>query len=365
MFKIYSDRAYLAPKSGHVIMLYPFWGRNPEDPRDPASGRFDRYATTGAGFVQMTDLAEAEVAVLPGDWSNVEGNSCATDLAMQFMEMANRAGKSTVIFFWSDSDKAIPYEHTIVFRTSLYRSAKKANEFAMPAWSEDFVGKYLGGQLPVRQKRTRAVVGFCGFAPSSAIALRSWRQRARWTLHTGKHALKNLVHRRADASIRAMALRAVETSPSIDANLILREQFWNGAFDPGAVDWTKVQKTRREYLQNMVESDYVLCTRGAGNFSYRLYEALSCGRIPILVDTDCVLPYQSEIDWKTYCVWVDERDVVSIGDRVGKFHASLSEQEFVDLQYRCRRLWETHLSPEGFFKNFRLALVGSRGTTIA
>lgn len=65
-------------------------------------------------------------------------------------------------------------------------------------------------------------------------------------------------------------------------------------------------------------SDYVLCARG-GDFSYRLYETLSYGRIPVFVDTDCVLPYDSEIKWKDYCVWVDEKEVNRIGERSRSF----------------------------------------------
>ncbi len=76
---------------------------------------------------------------------------------------------------------------------------------------------------------------------------------------------------------------------------------------------------RQEYVHSMMESDYILCARGAGNFSRRLYEALSCGRIPVFVDTDCVLPYQSEINWKEYFVCG-----LRVGEKVAEFHGLLS-----------------------------------------
>ena len=111
-------------------------------------------------------------------------------------------------------------------------------------------------------------------------------------------------------------------------------------------------KARREYVENIAESDYVLCARGIGNFSYRLYETLSMGRIPIFIDTDCVLPLDFDIDWRDYCVWVDTGDVDRIGDRVLEFHESLSDAEFEERQRAARRVWETHISPEGFFASF-------------
>ena len=341
-------------------MLYPFWGKNPEDPRDPTSGRFDRYTGDREPFFQMTTLEEADVAVFPGAWEHVIGNAEALARAERFIEKARRAGKATVIFLWSDSDEDIPYENTLIFRTSLYRSRRKLNEFAMPAWSEDLVAKYLSGQLPIRSKRERAVVGFCGYVPPSKAMPLSLRQRVKHVLRTGKRFLKNLLgyrrceaSKRANAFIRTAALQALSKSPWIDTNFVIREHFFGHALLPsGETDFAKLQKTRHEYVQNMVESDYILCVRGAGNFSYRLHETLSCGRIPVFVDTDCVLPYHSEIDWKACCIWVDEKELGHIGERVAEFHQSLSVQEFVDLQRECRRLWENYLSPEGFFLHF-------------
>ena len=102
----------------------------------------------------------------------------------------------------------------------------------------------------------------------------------------------------------------------------------------------------------MVGSDYVLCIRGAGNFSYRLYETLSCGRIPVFVDTDCVLPYERWIDWPSLGVWLPEKDLPRIAERVAAFHELLSPTEFRERQRACRRLWEEWLSPVGFFANF-------------
>jgi len=76
-----------------------------------------------------------------------------------------------------------------------------------------------------------------------------------------------------------------------------------------------MKQMRLEFLQNMIGSDYVFCCRGAGNFSYRLYEALCCGRIPVFIDTDCVLPYDFMIDWKKYFVWVDQSELPLIAEK--------------------------------------------------
>jgi hypothetical protein len=90
-----------------------------------------------------------------------------------------------------------------------------------------------------------------------------------------------------------------------------------------------------------------------GNYSIRFYETLSCGRIPVFVNTDCVLPFEEWIDWKSYCVWVEAHEVARAAEKVAEFHDGLSDAEFRDRQRACRQLWLDWLSPLGFFKNFR------------
>ncbi|MBI3813115.1 MAG: exostosin [Nitrospinae bacterium] len=354
ILKIFSDKSYLPTGKGHIAMLYPFWGKNLEDPRDPSSGRFDMYTKISSRFFQMTALKDADIAVFPAAWEHVVGNTDALKKAEGFIENATLSGKPTVIFFFSDSDEDIPYKNTIIFRTSLYRSRRKSNEFAMPAWNEDFIEKYLGGQLSIRQKQDKAIVGFCGNAPAVKLNSLPLRGILGHILYVGKHMVMNpRGWRVSDSFIRAAALKAMIKSYEIHTNFIIRNQFLGGAeSQSGEMRFAMMNKTRQEYLQNMLESDYILCARGGGNYSYRLYETLSCGRPPLFIDTDCVLPYDFEINWKKYCIWVDWRDFKRIGEIVADFHEPLSQQDFLNLQKKCRQLWEDWLSPHGFFSNF-------------
>lgn len=349
---VFSDERCLPARRPHVVMLYPFWGENPEDSRDPSAGRFGRYAQDGRRMFGMTPLDRADVVVVPHEWEAGGANAPARQAA----RAARQAAKPAVIFFGGDSEEEIAVEGATVFRTSFRRSARRPHEFAMPAWSEDFVERYLGGQVPIREKGARPVVGYCGFA-FSRRALRS--EPAAGLLRRGRGAARILA--RLDLGtrgyrgthLRSQAVWALAGSPQVETNFLLRKAlFWNGAGQGGVMDFGVAQRSRREFVENMVGSDYVLCLRGGGNFSYRLYETLSCGRIPVFVDTDCVLPYEGWIDWRAHCVWIPEADIPRIAERVAAFHAALSPSEFRDLQRRCRALWEEWLSPTGFFANF-------------
>ncbi|MCB0202098.1 MAG: exostosin family protein, partial [Anaerolineae bacterium] len=102
---------------------------------------------------------------------------------------------------------------------------------------------------------------------------------------------------------------------------------------------------------------YTLVVRGAGNFSYRLYEVLCCGRIPVFVNTDCVLPYDDVIDWSRHCVWVESHELKRMSETILEFHDSISPADFEDLQRENRRLYEEWLSPTAFFGKMRRYLL--------
>jgi exostosin family protein len=336
VLRIFSDRSYVPPEEAHPVIFFPFWGKADEDPADPNTGRFDRFTALGPSLFDLRALPEADVAVFPRDWNWVADDPAAVERAREFAAQSTAAGKPVTVFYWSDADDPVPLD-AHVFRTSLYRSRRRPKEFAQPAWSEDFVERHLGGRLPLREKSSAPVVGFCGLAPGG------WR---RWV------TLARTRRPEAASTLRARALHELERAPGLATNFIPRRQFLGGAIGRGGVDAAAMQRARREYVQNMVDSDYVLCARGAGNFSYRLYETLSCGRIPVFVDTDCVLPYDWLIDWRAHCIWVDADKLDAIGDRVLELHEGLSDDEFVERQRACRRLWEEYLRPEGFFAHF-------------
>jgi hypothetical protein len=109
-------------------------------------------------------------------------------------------------------------------------------------------------------------------------------------------------------------------------------------------------KPREAFWRNVLNNDYTLCMRGGGNFSYRLYEVLAAGRIPLFINTRCVLPLQDEIDWRKHCVWVEEDQMDSAGEILLDFHAKLTPQRFRAIQAANRQLWEHRLSPLAFYQ---------------
>ena len=86
----------------------------------------------------------------------------------------------------------------------------------------------------------------------------------------------------------------------------------------------------QSYLRHMQEVTYVLCPRGIENFSYRFYEALKFGRVPVLIDTDTVLP--DVIDWEPLIVRVPYGRLRDIGDIIARDYESRSAAGFIARQ---------------------------------
>jgi hypothetical protein len=373
--RIYSDRSFLPSGVPHVPMLYPFWGVSEIGETEQNRQRLDRYRHIGSSLFELTTLERADIAVLPFDWeftrwTKADFFPATREFATAFVARANAAGVPIVIFYESDVVQEVPVDGALVFASSLYRSTRRPNEVAMPAWTEDLLSTYAGGRVSVRKKRGRPTVGFCGYAPPLGMP---WgrpklKELARWALaRTGLIRLMSVI----PASYpRVQAIRLLGRGSQVDTNFLIRPYVMrpnrstalshsNRAL-PSASDESHADATsKREFFDNMMDSDYVLCSRGFGNYSYRLYEALACGRIPLFIDTDCVLPYDFAIDWKRYCVWVAESELGSIADRVSDFHQALSPGEFEELQLACRRLWEDWIGPEAFFARFDLHLGGA------
>ena len=352
--QIYSDRRYLPPDLTYLAFLYPFWGKNSEDWKNPHSRRYDRYLEVGSDLFEISPLEQADAALLPFDWLYVEAQPALLEFAQAMAQAAAEQGIPLIVFYLDDATIGVELDNTLVFRTSAQRSIRRANEVVIPAWSEDFVEHYCDGKVRLRSKSDRPVVGYCGYTavvkPKNALTNRLRLQlgavpgAARTLSKLGIELVKPPGAWLYGSRIRSQALFILSKSCKIECNFLIRDALHHTE---------KLTLTQREqFVENMLGSDYILCTRGGGNFSYRLYETLSCGRIPVLINTDCEMPFERWIDWKHYCVWVEEDDLPHLEQRICEFHDRLTPQQFWELQIECRNLWLEWLSPQGFFANF-------------
>lgn len=367
---IFTHRKYLPEGCLQVPMLDPFWRIERNDAGGHDQSNVSEYVRVGCQYFELAPSpCEADAALLPMDWYYTFADPGHKKTAGRLIAEAGALCKPTIIFCTDDSCRPVDWPPlTCVFRNALYRSERKTMEFAMPMWSTDLLRTHLNGELDLRRKSPIPRVGFCGYAPPLATEWDTQKLKDSVRLAASYLGLTRRIPRRSGHAPRARALIELQRSRHIDTEFILRPRsaFANptGAFLPGGTPQS-AQTQRRDFLRNTLDSDYVLCARGYGNCSIRLYETLCLGRIPVYVNTDAVLPYEDIIDWKRYCVWVEERDLPRIGEKVAAFHESLSSDDFIERQRECRKLYEDWLSPEGFYSNLYRLLPLSNSRQLA
>ncbi|TXB65416.1 exostosin family protein [Vicingus serpentipes] len=329
ILNLYTDLNYLPSGKNVTIMLYPFFDSPKEDINDPDYGRFENYINNSSKIFKLVNNEnDADIVVLPFEFSFEESD---IKIAQKFVNNYKKSNKPILVFYNSDYDYNIPLDNVIILRTSFYKSTKSKNEFALPGWSKDFYNSRFN---ETTKKPVNPSISYCGYIDYLRPSLKDILNNYKDKLTSKTYNIYEI-----GPKLRGKAIRNLIKSKGVKTNFIFRNGFWAAGLDK--------KMAREEYIQNMYSSDYALVVRGAGNFSYRLYEVLSCGKIPVFIDTDCVLPYDHIIDWKKYVVWINQKD--NISQRLIEFHNDISDKDFYQLKQNCRKLYEEWISPFGFF----------------
>lgn len=327
--KLFTSRLY-EESAEHVHALWPHWG---------AAHWHERYAHLYGDFIACgrdlfsitDDPGEADFFLPPSGWQ-VGGSAQARRMA----DLARRHGKPLLVFFASDSDEEIPVDNAIVYRTSMYRSTRRSWEHSWPIWTCDILRSHGGGAMHDRRWSSQPSIGYCGYVDA--------RNGFEW--------LQRSIRRQISPSmtLRGEAVRALRSCRDVEARLILRRRFGGAA----------TGRQRAEFARNLLESDYALVARGNGNFSFRLYEAMSAGTIPVFLDTDCCLPFDDAIPYRDLFVWVPAGDVRRVAEYVLEYHSRLDEHSFNERRWQIRAIFDRFLSPLGFHRELAAVLVSGR-----
>jgi len=236
-----------------------------------------------------------------------------------------------------------------LYRMGGYHTKNKGNQFAYPVFIKDPAPNFSNGLLTFHEIKTqKPVAGFCGQAKGGLkkwavdIARGAYRRAlkliAQWPYDNEK--LESTTVKRSHI------LDLLEKSPLIQTNFIRHTKYRGGVK-------TKEEKEENTklFFNNMHQSQYIVCYRGAGNYSVRLYETMASGRIPIIVKSNNNLPFEGEINWNIFPV-IGENNISDIAELVASFHTELSDSQFLHLQQEARRIWEDYLTYQSFMRRW-------------
>ena len=313
--------------------------------------RIKIYGVSHNDFTIVNSIETCDVTVLPMSWYYYKRTNQMA-LAYEFIDEAKKAGKIVWSINNGDFGVKLPsFENLIVFRQGGYISNKQIGHKGYPSFIDDYLIKndliksYLNNTYS-----DQPIVGFCGHAkrskPDAIIEMmkqlvRNLKSKIRFSYLEPQKILSS-------SYLRGSLLKKLEVNPLVNNNFIKRKQY-----RAGVTKNKETHITTAEFYNNILESQYVLCVRGAGNFSVRFYETLMMGRIPLYVHTDGYLPLSDAIDWKKHIVWVDYKDKHDIANILLDFHNKLDQDSLTNLLKNNRKLWEDKLTLSGFFKEFK------------
>ena len=98
------------------------------------------------------------------------------------------------------------------------------------------------------------------------------------------------------------------------------------------------------FISAAMRSKFLLCPRGYGLNSFRLYEAFQLKCVPVVITDELFLPWQDELDWSKFCV------VTGTSNNIYDLLKSISEQEYNEMLEFGQKIYEEYFTLEGTCK---------------
>lgn len=290
-------------------------------------------------------IKDADIAMFPIEFSNALINFKPE--VDQFISLAKKY--TTPIWVYTGGDYAYSLEDKSIynFRLGGFKSKLNKRSFILPSFINDPYDKNLNESFKPLPKSDYPKIGFVGHANNSFLKyiseyknyLKINLARIRGKKNTDYQSFFPSSHQ------RFFCLERFKNNTKIISNFILRKKY-----RAGAKTQKETQETTKEFFQNLFENPYTFCMRGGGNFSVRFYETLATGRIPVVLDTDCLLPLDNNIDWHNHALIINYKDRENVDEILLEFHKNISKHKFIEIQNNNRLLWKNKLERISYFK---------------
>lgn len=292
------------------------------------------------------NIDEADCVILPMSWNYYHTHKRIDEVTRYYKSLPSHL--KVISFVFGDFGIKVPKAFKgYVFRSNGRKSKLSVNHNGLPVFIEDPILKYFPNQNVIsRSTSNKAIVGFCGQAVKlGKNSINEFLKTAIKNMLTiigySKRDTEQLI---STSYFRWKILNNLQQSDKINSNFILRNDY-----RAGVATEKNMHPTTMQFYNNIKDSDYVVCMRGAGNFSTRFYETLAMGRIPVFVNTDCLLPLDDKINWNEHVVWVEYNERHLIADKIYNFHKKHDNTSINKLFLKNRKLWEQQLQLYTFF----------------
>ena len=343
--KLYVGENYKEPKlMTYTELLFPFWGVVAKESMPYVRAAALQYQYSKNDFSLVDTIAEADYVLMPYNYERLLAVN--PERVATIIKEAHEVKKPLLLDGSGDIENPIDIPNSLILRVSQYSYNKKENEITIPFIAEDLVETFYEGDVGIREKPEVPEVGFTGWASMTCKArVKLWIKELPIIMASFIDSRRRAEHK--GLLYRARALSALEKSEGIITHFRAR-----GTYSGHVKTITgNVSDNRREFVETLRNCDYALAIKGDANSSVRFYEALSMGRIPLFLDTACVLPLEDVIAYRDFCVFVDWKDTDVISEKLLEFHASVSPERFKEMQVRAREVYREYLRVDAFSKH--------------
>jgi hypothetical protein len=336
--KIYT---FNAPDNTRVEIL---WSLRPQN-RDQMFHQF----IAENNYTEVDSIQNCQVAIYPHKAFNPETLELDSSVFKAATEAA-KYHKPLIIDATCDSDVFLDIPTANILRCGLYKSLKKTFETECPFWS-NYRTKQGLDLLDILPKGKKPAIAFCG--TTASIGKLSNIGKTLLPISITKSVLaQGKLARKIDIRLReGMSLQLREKAMKI-LSLDKRIASYFDISDPLQSYYLNNESNRIKlenlFIENMNKCDYSLCVRGTGNYSGRFYMALNAGRIPIVFDTDVVIPWED----KLHLIKVPVDSLEKIGDIILEHFEQTTAQELEMMKLENRATYHQFLAPEKFLINF-------------
>ena len=325
--------------TAHVPLLFPFWGDSSSINTPFTRGAFSKHGYDASQYSVIDDIKNADVVLLPYRF-DIATQRCP-EVIEAAIAMARAYGKRGVIDSMGDREYEIPVAEAIVLKYGGYQFEKKDNEIILPPYADDLLERYCNGTLSLREKRDAPIIGFAGWITAP------FTRRLYWSVKELPKRLHGLVRSRYGACkkgvfVRMDVVRALSDSHVVETNILARKGY-SGNVKTAERD---IETLRREFVENALESDICLDVRGDANNSTRLFEVLSLGRVPLIIDTERNFPFSDELDYRAFSIIVDFRDIKRLPEIARAAYDAISPVEWRAMQEKARAAYREWFRPD-------------------
>lgn len=338
---LYTPENYKDLKLVRSTLTYPFWGVPEKENYAFNNVILKKYIFSKKYYTISSDQEKADYIFLPYQFWSVENKN--PKIINEFISISRRIKKPLLIDAIGDRMDKIKIPNSVILRYAQYRKHLQENDVIVPLYTEDLSEISFPGSILPLNKENIPSVGFVGWTNLPIL-----KYIKTYLKETPVFLLSILLNRyqiyRKGIFLRSKVIKKLKLSKKIRNNFIER------SFYSGNKKTLKISSeiARKEFIKNIVDSQYSLCVKGDANQSARFFEVLSLGRIPLFVDTECVLPLENKINYKDFCLFVDYKDLNNIEEIISNFHKGISNEHFIEMQKNARYAYQKYLRMDSY-----------------